>query len=79
MKSYYGLPFLILLINVYLNKLSKMTKIGIVGYGIVGEAVKHGFENKGNQVKYYDKYKDSSTLEEVVSDSDLIFMCLPTP
>jgi len=51
--------------------------LGIVGYGIVGEAVAYGFSN--HQISYYDKYKPSKTLKEVVDDADIVFVCLPTP
>lgn len=51
--------------------------LGIIGYGIVGQAVAYGFNN--HSVVYYDKYKPSLSLEEVVEKSDIIFVCLPTP
>jgi UDPglucose 6-dehydrogenase len=61
----------------------KTVKIGIVGYGIVGQALAHGFSQpkiKNNyEIFYYDKYKDSMPLEEVVKKSEFIFICLPTP
>jgi len=57
-------------------------RIGIIGYGYVGQAVANGF-NKASKGKdtilYYDKYKDSTPLKEVVTSSDYIFICLPTP
>lgn len=53
------------------------TKIGIVGYGIVGQAVAYGFKNCDKL--YYDKYKHSNTLEEVCKHAEFIFICLPTP
>ena len=57
--------------------------LGIIGYGIVGQAVAYGFsqpEVKDKyQIKYYDKFKDSTLLEEVIKDSEFIFICLPTP
>lgn len=52
-------------------------KIGIVGYGMVGQAVQYGFSNE--EIHIYDKYKESESLEEVVKKSDYIFICLPTP
>lgn len=52
-------------------------RIGIVGYGIVGQAVEYGF--KPFAIKYYDKFKPSHSLKEVCDDSDVIFVCLPTP
>lgn len=58
-------------------------KLGIIGYGIVGQALAYGFsqpEIKDKyQIKYYDKYKDTDTLEKVVKSSEFIFICLPTP
>lgn len=52
-------------------------KIGIIGYGIVGQAVAYGFSNQ--EIHIYDKYKPSEPLKEVVEKSDYIFICLPTP
>jgi len=52
-------------------------KIGIIGYGIVGQAVQYGFSNE--EIHIYDKYKKSESLKEVVEKSDYIFVCLPTP
>jgi len=58
-----------------------MNNVGIIGYGFVGEATGAGFSHsKENTVRWYDKFKDSpNTLTEVVSKSDFIFICLPTP
>lgn len=59
-----------------------MGKIGIIGYGVVGEAVAHGFreKNPSHKIKIYDKYKTRyNSLEKVVKDSDFSFVCLPTP
>ncbi|HEX9008529.1 MAG TPA: hypothetical protein VF837_04685 [Patescibacteria group bacterium] len=52
-------------------------KIGIIGYGFVGQAVEYGFSN--HEIHIYDKYKNFETLNEVVEKSDYIFVCLPTP
>ena len=57
-------------------------KLGIIGYGFVGQAVAGGFNQASagkDQIKYYDKFKDSAPLEEVIRDSEFIFVCLPTP
>ena len=57
-------------------------KIGIIGYGFVGQAVANGFKTVSNGVdtiKWYDKFKDGESLEKVIGDSDFIFVCLPTP
>lgn len=55
-----------------------MSRIGIVGYGIVGKAVAYGFRNE-KEIRYYDKYKHSDPLDRVVEESDFVFVCLPTP
>lgn len=58
-------------------------KLGIIGYGIVGQALAYGFSQPDikdkYEIKYYDKYKDTASLEEVVSRSEFVFICLPTP
>ena len=65
------------------NKLILPAKIGIVGYGIVGQAVAHGFsrpEIRDNyEILFYDKYRKSGPLAKVIKDSEYIFICLPTP
>ena len=58
--------------------------IGIVGKGFVGSAVQFGFSpNTGcdANVKVYDKdpNKSQHSLEEVMNDSDFIFLSVPTP
>lgn len=57
--------------------LQRKINIGIVGYGMVGQAVAYGFSN--NNIFVYDKYKESDTLENVAKNSEYIFICLPTP
>ncbi len=63
--------------------LINQARIGIIGYGIVGQALAYGFsqpEIKDKyEIRYYDKYKDTESLEEVVGKSEFIFICLPTP
>ncbi len=64
-----------------------MSAIGIIGYGFVGKAVEYGFfrydreqgREPKHRVRVYDKYKDMDSLDDVVLNSDIIFMCLPTP
>lgn len=51
--------------------------IGIIGYGIVGQATHYGFSR--SNVRIYDKYKETESLEAVVEQSEYIFICLPTP
>src|SRR5687768_10451574 len=52
-------------------------KIGIVGLGIVGAAVKHGFEKLGHQVKAHDIRLETSLSD--VLDSEVVYLCVPTP
>ena len=56
-------------------------KIGIVGQGYVGTAIKSGFE-KHYELETYDKFSTSKStvnLHDLVLLSDVIFVCVPTP
>lgn len=56
--------------------------IGIIGYGFVGQAVANGFNvasSGKDTIRFYDKYKESEILEDVIKKSEFIFVCLPTP
>ena len=56
-------------------------KIGIVGQGYVGSAVKEVF-SKHYEVETYDLDKDKCSvdyLEDIVELSNIIFVCVPTP
>lgn len=61
--------------------LQGMTKIGVIGWGFVGQATGLGFgSNKENEIFWYDKFKESqNTLTEVIEKSEYIFVCVPTP
>lgn len=52
-------------------------QIGIIGYGIVGQAVEYGF--KGEDIHIYDKFKDYLSLDEVCEKSEFLFLAVPTP
>tara|TARA_R110001606_G_scaffold397206_1_gene572972 strand:+ start:1282 stop:2106 length:825 start_codon:yes stop_codon:yes gene_type:complete len=54
--------------------------IGVIGQGFVGNAVYQKFKDYYD-VLTYDKYKSdhNSTLENLVLNSNYIFVCLPTP
>ena len=57
-------------------------KIGCVGVGFVGEALITGFETvMGESVEIfeYDRYKNINSLNYVVDNCNMIFLCLPTP
>ncbi|MDP3981004.1 MAG: hypothetical protein Q8Q33_06315 [Chlamydiota bacterium] len=53
--------------------------IGIIGYGFVGKAQEYLFRTKNASILCYDKFLESSSLEEVVDNSEYIFVCVPTP
>ena len=52
--------------------------IGVVGCGFVGGSLVDCFKEKGHNIYAYDKYKNIGTLEEVIQNSEIIFLCLPT-
>jgi UDPglucose 6-dehydrogenase len=52
-------------------------KIGICGYGFVGEAIGTFFTEKSYSVTIYDKYKSINCFE-VLLDTEIVFICLPT-
>ena len=56
-------------------------KIGIVGQGYVGTAIKVGFESYYDVETYdkYDKKKTTKSLPDMVSECEIIFVCVPTP
>jgi len=51
--------------------------IGIVGIGVVGSAIKHGFEKLGHNIFVHD-IKMKTKIEDVIN-TDIIFICVPTP
>jgi nucleotide sugar dehydrogenase len=56
--------------------------IGVIGTGFVGTAVSTGLDQvlrKKVQILEYDKFKPSESLDVVLDDSDILFVCLPTP
>lgn len=57
----------------------RLPKIGVIGVGYVGSAVSTGFESIGCEVREYDKYKDTESIDSVVNNSDILFVCVPTP
>jgi len=54
--------------------------IGIIGNGFVGSAIVSGFSLHAN-IKIYDAKEELSThtLEDVVKNSQYVFVCVPTP
>ena len=62
----------------------KNISIGVIGKGFVGSAVSHGFSPAVGfdaNIKIYDKdpAKSLNTLEEVITESEFIFISVPTP
>lgn len=53
--------------------------IGVIGYGIVGQAVAHVFSPFADEITIYDKYKDHDSLEETARGAEYVFICVPTP
>jgi len=53
-------------------------KIGIIGVGFVGNAIKTVFEEKGHELICYDKFKKYQPINNILT-ADFIYLCLPTP
>ncbi len=72
------------------KKVNEM-RISIVGSGVVGGTTGIGFHKKGNDVLFYDidrmrlaalkrqGYKVTTDIFKAISNSDTIFVCVPTP
>lgn len=52
--------------------------IGIMGLGVVGDAVHHHFERLGYPLRLYDPYRGLGS-ERAINQAELIFICVPTP
>lgn len=57
----------------------KMAKVGIIGWGIVGQATGKGFAKKHKVFWSAKTQKSPWTLEDVISEGEFIFICVPTP
>jgi UDPglucose 6-dehydrogenase len=53
-------------------------KIGIIGLGLVGKAIRHGFVRMGHEVPVYDIKLPETSLSNILN-TDLTFVCVPTP
>ncbi len=58
--------------------MKKNYKIGIIGIGMVGGALKKYFESAGKKLFLHDKFKKISSVQEV-NKADIIFITVPTP
>ena len=55
-------------------------KIGIIGHGFVGSAISEGLKNYYEVLTYdIDKSKCNSSHYNVCNQTDIIFVCIPTP
>jgi len=52
-------------------------KVGIIGLGVVGGALKYGFEKLGHVVCFHD-IAYGTRIEDVI-DTEICFICVPTP
>ena len=52
-------------------------KIGIIGLGVVGSAIKEGFDRLGHQLMCHD-LKLNTTIKDILK-SEIVFLCVPTP
>jgi len=53
-------------------------KIGIVGFGYVGEGM-HRLFNGAHDVVWYDKMRPGGASREQISECEIAFVCVPTP
>ena len=53
-------------------------RIAQIGNGFVGSALHKSFELNGVKTKIYDKFQKIGSIRSVL-DSDILFLCLPTP
>lgn len=56
-----------------------MTKVGVIGWGVVGQATGAAFEKK-HQIIWNNRSRPGSTpVKTICEEADFIFLCLPTP
>lgn len=54
-------------------------KVSLIGIGFVGGALKKSFEEKNINLYCYDKFNDKFNSFEECLNSEIMFLCLPTP
>ena len=54
-------------------------KIGIIGAGFVGGAVKNAYDTHGVDVLVRDPFKGFDTPIEEIKTCDVVYVCVPTP
>jgi len=53
-------------------------KVGIIGVGFVGSAVRHGLTRIGHDISVFDIKMPETSLDSVL-DTEVVFICVPTP
>jgi UDPglucose 6-dehydrogenase len=61
-----------------LHSKNDSTIIGVMGLGVVGDAVHHSFERQGRPLRVYDPGRKLGSAEEI-NEADIVFVCVPTP
>ena len=56
-----------------------MKSIGIIGLGFVGSAMLASFQQKKINTLNYDKFSSCDNTLQDLLETDLVFLCLPTP
>ncbi|MEK7578657.1 MAG: hypothetical protein AAB456_03005 [Patescibacteria group bacterium] len=56
----------------------QIERIGVVGIGVLGDAIKKFYESNGDKIYCYDKDKRLGSVKEL-NKADLVFVCVPTP
>ena len=54
-----------------------MKKIGVIGHGIVGSAIAHGFKKLGHDLKVHDIKFNTNIMD--LLETEMCFICVPTP
>jgi UDPglucose 6-dehydrogenase len=60
------------------HSLNGRTVIGVMGLGVVGDAVRAYFESKGYALRLFDPYKGWDS-EDALNEAQIVFVCVPTP
>ena len=56
-----------------------MAKVGIIGWGVVGQATGKGFQSS-HEVVWHDPYKPGgASVGDLIDHSEFLFVCVPTP
>ena len=54
------------------------SRVGIIGLGVVGSAVRGYFEAQGHRPRLYDPYLALGSMQEI-NEALVVFVCVPTP